>query len=289
MSSHARRKSNAKRNANVPRSKGTFKIKRKRNAGRIIWAIVILLLFAIFATATYYSFAYDFQSNKELNDAITSKLQEWKLGFIAEDYGVNGLFRCFFPLLFLITWNMVGVMASKYSYFFRIRNEALEITISVILFLIYIAGILAALHYISNWEIEQFFQGDAETWSNSFFGQVIGIACVMELVAVVLFVVMRLMGSGIWLHVVAYVLIPPLFLLVIAFIVWGIIGMVADKIPISTSGGSSSSSSGNTYTFTNDMGCTTTVVSDNGRDFYDPNTGSYVGSSDDNGETITVD
>lgn len=287
MSSHVRRKSNAKRNANVPRSKGTFKIKRKRNAGRIIWAIVILLLFAIFATATYYSFAYDFQSNREINDAITSKLEEWKLGFISEDYGVNGLFRCFFPLLFLITWNMVGVMASKYSYFFRIRNEALEITISVILFLIYIAGILAALHYISNWEIEQFFQGDSETWSNSFFGAVIGIACVMELTAVVLFVVLRLMGSGIWLHILAYVLMLPLFPLIIVFAVYGIFGMAADKINISASGNSSSNEK--TYTFTNDMGCTTTVVSDNGRDFYDPNTGSYVGSSDDNGETITVD
>lgn len=288
MSSYTRRKSNAKRNANVHYSKGTFRIKRKRNVGKIIWAIVTLLLFAIFATATYYSFAYDFQSNEEINNAVTSKLAEWKLSFISEDYGVNGLFRCFFPLLFLITWNMVGVMASKYSYFFRIRNEAVEITISVILFLIYIAGILAALHYVSNWEIEQFFQGDAETWSNSFFGQVIGIACVMELVAVVLFIVLRLMGSGIWLHILAYVLILPLFPLIIAFAVYGILGMATDKIHISTSGNSSSSNE-KTYTFTNDMGCTTTVVSDNGRDFYDPNTRSYVGSSDDNGETITVD
>ena len=39
------------------------------------------------------------------------------------------------------------------------------------------------------------------------------------------------------------------------------------------------------YTFTNDMGCTQTVYSKNGREFYDAN-GSYVGSSDDGGKTI---
>lgn len=39
------------------------------------------------------------------------------------------------------------------------------------------------------------------------------------------------------------------------------------------------------YTFVNSMGCTQTVYSSNGRDFYDSN-GAYVGSSEDGGKTI---
>lgn len=39
------------------------------------------------------------------------------------------------------------------------------------------------------------------------------------------------------------------------------------------------------YTFTNDMGCTQTVYSADGREFYDAN-GAYVGSSDNGGRTI---
>ena len=39
------------------------------------------------------------------------------------------------------------------------------------------------------------------------------------------------------------------------------------------------------YTFTNDMGCTQTVYSSDGRNFYDAN-GSFVGTSDDGGKHI---
>lgn len=39
------------------------------------------------------------------------------------------------------------------------------------------------------------------------------------------------------------------------------------------------------YTFTNSAGCTQTVYSDDGVNFYDIN-GSYVGRSDDGGKTI---
>ena len=39
------------------------------------------------------------------------------------------------------------------------------------------------------------------------------------------------------------------------------------------------------YTFTNDMGCSQTVYSSDGREFYDAN-GSYVGKSNDGGKTI---
>ncbi|MGN0805524.1 MAG: hypothetical protein ACI4MC_00675 [Candidatus Coproplasma sp.] len=39
------------------------------------------------------------------------------------------------------------------------------------------------------------------------------------------------------------------------------------------------------YTFTNSMGCTQTVYSSDGVEFYDVN-GSYVGRSDDGGKTI---
>ena len=62
--------------------------------------------------------------------------------------------------------------------------------------------------------------------------------------------------------------------------------MIADKIPANFAGGSSSGGQTKTYTYTNSMGCETTVVSDNGRDFYDPCPHEYMGSSSDGGQTI---
>ena len=62
--------------------------------------------------------------------------------------------------------------------------------------------------------------------------------------------------------------------------------MIADKIPANFASGSSSGGQTKTYTYTNSMGCETTVVSDNGKDFYDPCSHEYMGSSTDGGQTI---
>ncbi len=97
-----------------------------------------------------------------------------------------------------------------------------------------------------------------------------------------------------------YIVIYTFFSFIAGLIIIGILVIIAGLIALALTplgfllilgrnkGESGYSSGSSEYTFINSMGCEQTVHSDNGQDFYDSQ-GSYVGHSDDGGETITED
>lgn len=101
-------------------------------------------------------------------------------------------------------------------------------------------------------------------------------------------------------HPYLYIIIYTLFSFIAGLIIIGILVIIVGLISLALTplgflliigrnkGESGDSSGSSNYTFINSMGCEQTVHSDNGQDFYDSQ-GSYVGHSDDGGETIIED
>ncbi len=87
---------------------------------------------------------------------------------------------------------------------------------------------------------------------------------------------------------IAGIIITGLVILIIGLIALALTPLGFLLILGRNKGESGDSPSSSEYTFINSMGCEQTVHSDNGQDFYDSQ-GSYVGHSEDGGETIIED
>lgn len=203
-------------------------------------------------------------------------------------FGANAVFGSFGFIAAVAAWNAVGFIAAKKEQLFGGGGTA-SAMIAVLLYAVYLTGLcglLAAAFLSQNVTLAADMQVAAAYGDTALCGLLWLAMLVLAFVSFGGSIVLRLTDAPLWLGTVAFVFLPALFLVVFAVLCWCVAAMIADKIPANFASGSSSGGQTKTYTYTNSMGCETTVVSDNGKDFYDPCSHEYMGSSTDGGQTI---
>lgn len=233
--------------------------------------IIMTFLFMMFLSLTLFLLLFDFN-----NGALPKAL----INIIGKTVDSNTFFKCFATITSIATCNYFGFLA------FRSEQKLFCV---IIFGLIYFAMLGLILYFGWTLQIKYFFNGDTESWSNAFAGIIWVMATVLAVISVAGTVLIKLLEWHDFVYIIFYILIPVLFPIVFVIICWIIVEAISGKIKLGGNWGSSSSSSDRkTYTYTNSMGCESTVVSDNGKDFYDPCSGAYEGTSNDGGQTINT-
>lgn len=260
--------------------------KKRKNPAKVVWLSVFFVFASLFAAAALFMLFYDFEANEKIVSYFASKNGAFYNNF--NTFGANAVFGSFGFVAAVAAWNAVGFIAAKKESVFG-GNGVASVIIDVLLYAVYLAGLcgLLAAAFVSQKVTLAVDVQEAAAYGDTAMCGLLWLAMlVFSFVGFGAFIVLRLTGAPLWLSTVAFVLLPALFLVAFAVLCWCVVALIADKIPANFASGSSSGGQTKTYTYTNSMGCETTVVSDNGKDFYDPCSHEYMGSSTDGGQTI---